>query len=174
MLKCRRYYSSTFRYVDGVLNYESCKAYAPSGCMGISDSKVKLLGEIIKETGAKVVLSSDWKLDDGKDYQYLVNKLKYKANVEICDKTPNISWSCRGKEITAWLTDHADVDGFVILDDIDFPDFIIPLITDHIIITDYEVGLTREEVKQAVKILNGDLNEILQNKQEKQKEIEAY
>ena len=41
-----------FLDVDGVLNYSGCKARSATGCLGIDDEKVKLLRQIIDQTGA--------------------------------------------------------------------------------------------------------------------------
>ena len=49
-----------FLDVDGVLNCKSSKSRC-GGFLGIDDSKVKLLKEIIDITGAKIVLSSSWR-----------------------------------------------------------------------------------------------------------------
>ena len=146
-----------FLDVDGVLNNESTNAVAPSGCTGVMDSKVKLLKEIIDETGAKVVLSSDWRLCDPRDvdYRYLVSKLKYKGGISIYGKTPDTSWSRRGEEILMWLDDHPRVKSWVVLDDIKFNDFYNERFDGHLVITDYKVGLTASDVDKAIEVLNG-------------------
>lgn len=145
-----------FLDVDGVLNYDNCKARAPSGCRGISDKKVKLLKQIIDATGAKIILSSDWRLDDGNDYQYLVKKLE-RESLHIYDKTIDINWSKRGLEIEGWIDTH-DVDGYVILDDTNFPDFSRGKLRDHLVITDYQCGLSKSDVVIAIRILNNEIH----------------
>ena len=45
----------------------------------------------------------------------------------------------------------------MILDDTFFDDFIIKEIEEHLILTDYKVGLTDENVQSAIKILKGAL-----------------
>lgn len=147
-----------FTDVDGVINTRNTKAISPSGYRGISDKLVKKLKAIVDDTGAKVVLSSDWRLldhYDNKDFHYLKQKLYYKGGIKIFDYTPDIHWEKRGQEIRRWLAEHP-VDNFVVLDDIDFPDFYFEDFMDHVIIVNERTGLTDENVKQAIAILNGE------------------
>lgn len=150
-----------FLDVDGVLNNETTKAVAPSGYMGVMDSKVKLLKKIVDATGAKVVLSSDWRICDrnhDKDFKYLLNKLKYKGNIAIYDFTPDLSVFDRGHEIRDWIKRNQTTKEYVVLDDIEFPDFYDGDFFNHVIITDYEIGLSQDDVDQAINILNGGEN----------------
>ena len=144
-----------FLDVDGVLNNETTSAVAPSGCTGIMDSKVSLLKEIIDKTGARIVLSSDWRLCDPQDidYVYLVNKLRHKG-ISIFGKTPDASWGRRGEEILSWLDKHRRVESWAVLDDIKFNDFYNDEFEGHLVITDYKKGLTQNDVAAAVRILN--------------------
>jgi len=144
-----------FTDVDGVLNDEATTAKSPCGYTGIMDSKVKLLKKIIDVTGAKIVLSSDWRLcdEDDPDYKYLLNKLRYKGGIGIYDKTPDLSWQRRGLEIETWLKCHPEVEAWVVLDDIDFSDF--NEITDHVVLTDGYYGLQEADVEKAIEILKG-------------------
>lgn len=150
--------SIIFLDVDGVLNCDSAKALAPSGALGVMDSKVKLLRTIIDLTDAKVVLSSDWRLCEpgNRDYKYLENKLWYKGGIKIYGKTPDIDWRRRGQEILAWLGQHPQVTSWVVLDDIRFDDFSRPEFVGHLVITDYKIGLMDLDALKAVKILRGE------------------
>ena len=141
--------------VDGVLNYDKTNATAPSGALGISNSRIKLLKQIIDATGAKVVLSSTWRYDRpcGKDYQYLVNKLK-DNDIAVYSHIPEISSLRRGLEISAWLARHPDVDGWAVIDDVRFPDFDRGEFAGHLVITDSKLGLTEDDVEKAIGVLN--------------------
>ena len=111
-------------------------------------------------TGAQVVLSSDWKLDKGRDYRYLAQKLWHKGGIRIISQTPNISWDRRGHEIREWLRSNDDiVESYVVLDDTIFDDFDVDGFRDHVIITDAANGLTDDDVSRAIKILNGEGND---------------
>lgn len=154
--------------IDGVLNCSTSKSFCHDDTCGIitgiDSDKVKRLARIAEQTGAKIVLSSDWKVGWEKYYitnkpshaKYLDNHLLKKGGLIIFDKTPNTnkgSWF-RGEEILAYLRSHKDVENYVILDDTFFEDFDNKNIIDHLIITDYKYGLTDENVKQAIEVLN--------------------
>ena len=157
-----------FLDIDGVLNCSTSKSFCHDDTCGIitgiDSDKVKRLARIVEQTGAKIVLSSDWKVGWEKYYitnkpshaKYLDNHLLKKGGLIIFDKTPNInkgSWF-RGEEILTYLRLHQGIDNYVILDDTFFEDFDNKNIIDHLIITDYKYGLTDENVKQAIEILN--------------------
>ena len=141
-----------FLDVDGVLNSKYTNARSPEGHVGVMDSKVKLLSKLVEETNADVVISSDWRLIKDADYQYLINKLRYKGRIEIRGETPNLSWSHRGTEIKSYLDDHP-TDAWVVLDDIVFSDF--EIVEGHLVLTDPEFGLTEADVEKAKRILEG-------------------
>ena len=146
-----------FLDVDGVLNNEETENKTPIGYIGIMDSKVKLLSQIIENTGTKVVISSDWRLcynEEKEDYQYLIDKLQ-KCGIQIFDKTPDLMWQRRGLEIETWLNKHEDVESWVVLDDIYFNDFGRKQFNGHLVITDGYYGLQQTDVDKAIRILNG-------------------
>ena len=153
-----------FLDIDGILNCENttdlCGKY-----IGIEDSKVTLLKQVIDATNAKIVLSSTWRLGlNNKGHRlehhadYLKDKLA-KCDLEIYDKTKNLGrhGDLRGKEINEWLSRHPEVEQWVVLDDEwfwDFNDYDIP---EHLVKTNfYGDGLTQKEVNEAIKILNGE------------------
>ena len=152
-----------FLDIDGVLNYRGCKARAATGCLGVDDEKVKLLRQIIDQTGAIVVLTSTWKTDWfpsafiedlPRDGQYLERHLaKYK--VFIRDKTDDPSWAQRGQGILDFIeTSKYNVEQFVILDDESF-DFIELGLNNRFVKTSFTDELLPEHVEKAVRILNG-------------------
>lgn len=166
-----------FLDVDGVLNssrtlYES---------ISLEDDLILNLKEIVNKTKAKIILSSSWRLSteavatlidkldkfglaisgmtyDGVDLdwlekyefdvtkKYLDTKFDYDENRQI-----KITHD-RGAEIFKWLHDHDDC-AYVILDD-EIED-IKPYFSESVIVkTSYKTGLTKEDVKKAVQILN--------------------
>ena len=158
-----------FLDVDGVLNCatskSSCYDTVCGVVAGIDSDKVKRLAKIVEATGAEIVLSSDWKDGWNKYYtsskpshaKYLDNHLYKKGRLTIKDKTPNTSkgsWF-RGEEILSYLRSHKDVENYVILDDTFFEDFSIKEISEHLVLTEYKVGLTDADVEKAIKILGG-------------------
>ena len=155
-----------FLDIDGVLNCDASKSYCHDDecgvITGIDSDKVKRLAKIVEVTGAKIVLSSDWKVGWNKYYtgrkpshvKYLDNHLYKKGKLIIKDKTPDIGkgWS-RGEEILSYLKAHPDIDNYVILDDTFFEDFDRKEIKEHLVLTDYIIGLTDNDVEKAIKIL---------------------
>ncbi len=156
-----------FLDIDGVLNCDTSKSYCHDDVcgiiVGIDSDKVKRLAEIVNATGAEIVLSSDWKIGWEKYYitrkpshaKYLDNHLKKKGNLIIFDKTPITnkgSWY-RGEEIITYLNLHPEITHYVILDDTFFEDFDCNEIEEHLVLTDYIIGLTDNDVEKAIKIL---------------------
>jgi hypothetical protein len=144
--------------VDGVLNNAWTDARSPGGYTGVSEELIRNLKKIVDETGARIVLSSDWRLikDDprqGKDYRYLARKLLFVGHLKIADHTDDISWSRRGEEIRKYLDDHPEITEYVILDDNFFSDF--GKHKNHFVHTDKNEGLTGRDVEKAIRILNG-------------------
>ncbi len=149
-----------FLDVDGVLNCEGSKSKC--GCyVGIDDKKVKLLRQIVEETGAVLVLSSTWK--DGwervdKENQdasadYLDRKLK-RERLKIFDKTVDEGEN-RGEGILNWMK-RRNVEKFIIIDDNDY-DFATQGLSPYHIQTEFyneNGGLGDEHVALAIKKLN--------------------
>ena len=153
-----------FLDVDGVLNCISSKSNC-HGFVGVDKDKVRRLSKIVQETGAYIVLSSDWKYGWEKDKnkcephgKYLNNHLWKKGHVRIKDKTPDSApcdyYDERGWEIKEWLNKHPEVEAWVVLDDVDFLDFHkYPEVTNHLVLTDEWEGLTDQDVEKAIEIL---------------------
>lgn len=157
-----------FLDIDGVLNSELTEEYFGI-YVGIEDSKVELLKQIIDATGAKIVLSSTWRLGRSRfgrllegNREYLNEKLA-KYGLEVFSQTEDLSrhGEQRGKEINDWLEKHDDVDGWLVLDDEFFWDFNTYGIMPHWINTYFygdRGGLNPEDVDEAIAILNGDFD----------------
>lgn len=99
---------------------------------GVHESKVKRLAKIVRETNAKVVMSSTWRSGywkllhqvDGIEYKcHEPNLIKLatllqKYNIHVIDITPKSSDGRREDEIVAWLSRHEDeVESYLVLDD---------------------------------------------------------
>ena len=161
-----------FLDVDGVLNTQFSKSRC-GGFIGIDDSKVKLLKEIVEATGAKIILSSSWRYGWERDEEscdqlaiYMNKKLANRL-LHILDKTKkyvksddkNIKYCDRGSEIKEWLSRHPNVDKWVVLDDDIFDDYEREGIMPHLVKTSFYDdlgGLQRWSVDSAIKILNGE------------------
>ena len=166
-----------FLDVDGVLNSDRT-LYED---ISLEDDLISNLKEIINKTGAKIILSSSWRLSteaiatlmdkldkfglaisgmtcDSVDLDWL-EKYKFDTTKKYLDtkfdydenKQIKITHD-RGAEIFKWLHDHDDC-AYVILDD-EIED-IKPYFNESAIVkTSYKTGLTKEDVKKAIQILN--------------------
>jgi hypothetical protein len=121
-----------FLDIDGVLNYTQW--YVSDRNPGNLDGKegdidplcADRINLICEKTGAKIVLSSDWRIN----WPYCIDRLE-KAGIKqslVIDKTPEHMWvehcgkdfldyTSRGSEIDDWLSRHPECDRYVILDD---------------------------------------------------------
>lgn len=152
-----------FLDIDGVLNTANYQVWRQFWGREILDddghlfapSAVRNLGQLIKCTGAKIVLSSSWRLD-GLDVMRKMWKER-KMPGEIYDITPYVNAreytiGTRGVEIRKWLEEYGGENyKFVIIDDIE--DFLDEQQT-NVIMTNYRRGLTLLKTIKAMIILN--------------------
>mmetsp|Transcript_60805 Transcript_60805/g.130683 ORF Transcript_60805/g.130683 Transcript_60805/m.130683 type:complete len:210 (+) Transcript_60805:101-730(+) len=141
-----------FLDVDGVLHSTS----APSdGLFGTR--QLMELRRIVGSTGAKIVLSSAWRLS----YVFAdrVSRELWGAGLPgPISATPSLNpWHTEGRalEIRAWLSAHAglvDADRWVAIDDIPLS---MDLPHEHVVTTNGQVGLTRELADSAIAKLKG-------------------
>lgn len=151
-----------FLDIDGVLNFASCEARAPGGFIGISEARVKLLRQIVDATGARIVLTSTWKMEWSKDDEectanglYLTKKLR-RHGLHILDKTKEASPSMRGKGINDWLKKNDHVTDWIVLDDDIFPDYEAEGIMPHLIKTSFSNGgMNENDAAKAIELLGG-------------------
>lgn len=139
-----------FLDIDGVMNHEHSEEDMDSNCL-------YELKQIVDATGAKIVLTSSWRLyflrgDENPIKKYFEGRLKL-YGMELYDVTPNIENVKRADEIKSWLKEHKNVSAYLILDDCMFPGF--AKMKDHICLTDWsDGGLTRKYRERAIEILN--------------------
>lgn len=143
-----------FLDVDGVLNNNKTTRRTSNGYRFVGRRQIKNLKRIVDETGAEVVLSSDWRYDRddfkwNSDYIELRDEL-LRYGIKFYGFTPEIPSGHRGEEIDLWLKKHDEVCNFVILDDrVD-----IEPNEDHWVRTMMSSGLGAREANEAIKILN--------------------
>ena len=135
-----------FLDVDGVLN--TVRDFRIFGHGYINDEFVALLARIVEQTGARIVLSSSWRLP-GRD-KCLVEDALSLHDLEIFDCTPTLEPEVDGvhvfrhKEIQLWLDNHTP-DRFAILDDDSRAN-----INGSFFKTDETIGLTEEIARQVI------------------------
>ena len=151
-------FEKTFNFKD-----KRDKRYG-TNTLEIDNKRVRMLKQLIDDTGAKVVLSSGWR--DGWKFRdlgdspinnysvYLFNRLeKYfkQSGIEFYDKTRILKIE-RGKEIMSWLANCKEsIESFVAFDDIDYD---MDAVGDNFICTSMKTGLLPCHIKRAKQILN--------------------
>lgn len=108
-----------FLDIDGVMNTCHYNLFQHDkgleGLENLCPIAMLTLNKIIELTGAKVVISSTWRLS--KTIEELQDILDNDGFLgEVVGKTPNIGFSKRGKEIYHHIT-HQKCTGFVVLED---------------------------------------------------------
>ena len=142
-----------FLDVDGVLNHSTTKETF-NNYVGIDAENLAVFGDFMRTVGqsddVRIVLSSSWRkgvnregnvLPDG--YKYLLEQLE-SVQLSIYDVTPVLPsddwYENRGTEILKWLKEHKDlgIDGYVVLDDEYYPDFMTTGVSKHWIRTSWD------------------------------------
>ena len=149
-----------FLDIDGVLNHadflydradraEAGEDIHPDGA--IDPECVEHLNAIIDTTGAKVVVSSTWRLlRTCKKLQWCLDEKGFTG--EVIDKTTSEDMETRGMQIDAWAREN-DVDAFVILDD----DLDVYPHADRHVQTDFmHGGLQDEHADKAIEMLGAE------------------
>lgn len=139
-----------FQDVDGVLNHSA------SGDGTVDPMLVDNLKGIVKDTGARLVISSAWRKSDG-----AMKELKKLTGPELAkefySKTPSLcpDTSCRAREIFGWMFSHpgATRGGWIAIDDRDIEAQNRALMKNYFVHTDATQGLTKAKAKQAVDLL---------------------
>jgi hypothetical protein len=123
------------------------------------------LKRIIDETGAKIVISSTWRMGNGLEGMIEMWKFRNLPG-EVVGITPNFMWRTgstlqRGKEIDAYLEEHPEVTNYVIIDDDSdmephqLENFVMTFGNkEHSDCVDIGYGLTTECSNWAIEILN--------------------
>lgn len=160
-----------FLDIDGVLNtgwwYSQMDGNTPKDKYGYAfdPRSVANLKKIVDETGAEIVISSSWKsfglseLEDMWQERGLPGKLIGITPNSVSDEmllNADLDhmeiFSIRGMEIKEWLDKHGKkVSHYVIIDDMDN---FLPEQKSHFVQTDPEVGITNDDVKKVVHLLN--------------------
>ena len=148
-----------FLDIDGVLNSYQYLSRTSMEDAGIYDEldpqKVDLLQKLVVQTGASIVLSSSWResFENMMPLDYVARSLLAvlkEHSLSIYGMTPLLKGQ-RDGEIRQWLACHSEVDSFVVLDD---EHYNWKELEAHWVKTSYYVGLTEQNLQQAVDILN--------------------
>lgn len=116
---------------------------------------VPRLNSVIARTGAKICVSSTWRI--GRDAMLLEEILRsHGVRCDVVGTTPETfrmdnerGWSFRGNEIQMWLDRHPEVSTFAIVDD----DSDMEPLMHRLVKTSWETGLLDEHVEKLVEML---------------------
>jgi HAD domain in Swiss Army Knife RNA repair proteins len=123
---------------------------------------VDALRSIVDATDAKIVISSTWRIYHSMERFKEMFTLYGWENAPIIDRTKDLGGrkgifyesSIRGLEINEWInTTKYTITNYVILDDINL---FLPDQQEHFVNTHFEIGLTKQDAEQAIKILNDE------------------
>jgi hypothetical protein len=131
-----------FLDIDGVVNRVGTRQRY-RGFMGIDPFLASVVGKIILDTDAAVVLTSTWRHFQGGREE--VDRHVHKT----FDVTPIADTGFRGEEVKMWLDRHPEVTRYAIVDD--DTDFYSdqPLFK-----TNWQTGITDEVAQQVTEFLN--------------------
>lgn len=109
---------------------------------------VAWLNKLCRETGAKIVVTSTWRMSE--NYKECLYNAGLNKDVEILGKTPRLGTK-RGIEIQHWLDENEElnIEKFVILDD----DMDMEHLIDSLVVTDTHIGITYYTYFQALNML---------------------
>lgn len=123
----------------------------------LDENLVPLLNPICEQTGCNIVVSSTWRnLCQLSEFKGWLKQKGFAYSDKIIDVTPTLNLSTqedqRGLEIKQWLSNKPEVIAYCILDDDGFD--IIGIHPNNYVHVRFDEGLTTEEVKFAIAMLN--------------------
>lgn len=162
-------YNVIFLDIDGVLNsnFWNCSHQREISDGTLVDAeKIRLLGKLVQDTDAKLILHSGWRFWFDEDMKPLRAEAEHllalleREGLKLDGVTPDLTTEeirttkkfslVKADEILLWIADHKDVKNWVVIDDLDLHN---SKIRAHQIKTDQTVGLTVENVQEAERIL---------------------
>lgn len=110
------------------------------------------LNKLCKETKAKIVISSSWRLFERDEHttEKCLRNSGLLPEIDIIGATPYLSGEHRGQEIQKWLDDNHFNGQFIILDDDKDMDHLI----EHLVWCDVYTGFGYQEYSKSLKLLN--------------------
>ena len=147
-----------FLDIDGVLNCDRYLIENKCRGIGIDPMRVLLVADIVRASGAKIVLTTSWRShwsENPEECDFLgreINEAFAAQGLSVYGKTPRLGYA-RESEILAWLDEHPEVMHFVIIDDMWLKDDALDA---HFVHTSpYRGGLCEDEAMDAIEILRG-------------------
>lgn len=150
VLNSRKYFIETHKgnlVCHKVYDYNKMDDLIKLFMLKIDFYKLQLLREIISYTNAKIVITSAWR--NLKEWP-LIEEILIEKGLPIIGVTS--SFGSRGEEIRDYLKDNEEIDNYIIIDDDMFLDFYE--LENNLVKTNYDDGLTEENVYDAIDMLN--------------------
>ncbi len=158
-----------FLDIDGVLNSnfwnDTHKREISDGTL-IDEDKVMMLGQLIRNTNATVILHSGWRFWFDRDVKPLRREAERliemfeKEDIKIDGVTPDHTTEeirkskkfslVKASEILAWISQHDNIENWIVIDDLDLHN---EEVRKHQIFTDAKIGLTVENICEAERSL---------------------
>lgn len=155
-----------FLDIDGVINSEDFAIWIhehPEFCENgghfwIDPQKIDMIVNLCEETGAKLVISSSWRgwslrstLEDFSTYRDLSRLNPYIVGVTPRFYMNSKMYMSRGDEIQYYLSTDQSITHYCIVDD---DNDMLDSQKDNFVRTDFQTGLTMEDVEKIKNILN--------------------
>ena len=130
----------------------------------LDTEKVALLEEILSATGAKIVVTSSWRVGTRNKDEFVNKLFNFHRSKDYISKCPlfvnsiydvtDTMGNDRGEEIQRWIDKHEnEIDQYIILDDEN--EYSDEQLFNFVQTDEYE-GLTIREAKLCIKMLNGE------------------
>lgn len=167
-----------FLDVDGVLNSnDGCRKWYRSHKRSerwsqLEPEKIKLILDLVKRTGAKIILSSTWRLNPDRIKLLECNNLKIDDTTSLsrCKlvSDPRLIKNCysmcgnsddcadRGLFILDYLEEHPEITEYVSIDDDNHADVENWIGPNHCVTPSWLHGLTKDQAERAYKLLMGE------------------
>lgn len=134
---------------------------------GLSPTCMKNLKELISNTNAKIIISSNWRMhgtkkyvvDNGKKLKNPIVMLLDEIGDDVIGMLPNTPIKHKADALIQWFDENDFFGNYVILDDDKnehIQDVDLYSIKDHLVMTDEKYGLSANDCKKAKAILNAD------------------
>jgi hypothetical protein len=138
---------------DGVLNQLGRTYGGRDPERWVDADCVARVDRLVKETGAKIVISSSWRLGYSRFIMQGILQMKGLGDVRnvVIDVTGGYDERPRGEEIQDWRTAHGHTGPYAILDDLPAREFEGHLT--HLVNTNGKAGFTEGDYDRAKKIL---------------------
>ena len=126
------------------------EGYDPYDYDEFNPRSLRLLARLKEETEAEVVFSSSWRFDE---LSFINAKVQFEEVGIYLYGYTTLDWhtgQTRSDEIALFLTQHPEIENYVILDDVDITNEILRA---HWVKTTFKEGFTREMFLRAKEIL---------------------